>query len=194
MKKINNNECYVVLGHLMDADGVLGEESQLRVLKLIELLKNKSNQIIFFCGWDYRDDSSIKIASALSIFFKNNCDDKHNMYLSDLSRDTVGDAVFLRKLFNSKIGTKKINVITSNYHSHRSSMIFNYVFTDNNIELHEAIIKNSSSRAAHEKKSYQAFLQTFEGIESGDIETIYRTLISNHPYYNGDVYKKIESK
>tara|TARA_B110000091_G_C13734051_1_gene440315 strand:+ start:452 stop:1033 length:582 start_codon:yes stop_codon:yes gene_type:complete len=193
MKDLNNNyECYVVLGHLMDADGILGDESKSRVLKLINLIKNKSNQLIFFCGWDYRADSSIKIASALSIFFKENCKESHNIFLSDLSRDTVGDAIFLRKFFNLEIGIKKINVITSNYHCFRADMIFNYVFSDNKIELHEANIKNVENKATHEKNSYQAFLKTFEDIGRGDIEKIYQALINTHPYYNGEIYEKME--
>lgn len=176
----------------MDADGTLGNESKLRVLKLINLIENKSNQIIFFCGWDYRPDSSIKIASALSIFFKENCKENHNILLSDLSRDTVGDAIFLRKFFNLEISKKKIHVITSNYHCYRAEMIFNYVFPDNKIELHKANIKNVEDKAAHEKKSLQAFLRTFEEIRKGDIEKIYRALINTHPYYNGEIYEKME--
>ena len=53
----------------MNKDGSLKEESKIRVTKLINLLKHKENQIIFFCGWDYRSDSTIKIGNALKNFF-----------------------------------------------------------------------------------------------------------------------------
>ena len=66
---IDRQECYVVLGHLMSANGTLGSESQLRVRKLLECVKDKKHQLIFFCGWDYRDDSDIKLAKALNDFF-----------------------------------------------------------------------------------------------------------------------------
>ena len=87
----NIDECFVVLGHLMSATGELSNESKRRVLKLVECIKDKENQLIFFCGWDYRNDSNIKLAKALSDFFIKQKPSAHKIILLESSRDTVGD-------------------------------------------------------------------------------------------------------
>ena len=97
---LDSNECYVVLGHLMSANGILGHESQLRVMKLLECVKGEKEQLIFFCGWNYRDDSDIKLAKALNDFFLKHNKGPHKIFHSDSSRDTVGDAVLLKYTFD----------------------------------------------------------------------------------------------
>ena len=68
---IKTSECFVVLGHLMEKNGNLKYESKLRVEHLVKILKKNLQQpYIFFCGWDYRKDSSIKIAEAMSFTLK----------------------------------------------------------------------------------------------------------------------------
>ena len=42
----NIDECFVVLGHLMSATGELSNESKRRVLKLVECIKDKENQLV----------------------------------------------------------------------------------------------------------------------------------------------------
>ena len=39
-----------------------------------------------------------------------------------------------------------------------------------------------------EEKSLMDFEKTFKGVEQGDIEKIYSTMIRKHPFYNGEVY------
>ena len=96
----------VVLGHLMSATGELSNESKRRVLKLVECIKDKENQLIFFCGWDYRNDSNIKLAKALSDFFIKQKPSAHKIILLESSRDTVGDAVLLKYYFENHIAEK----------------------------------------------------------------------------------------
>ena len=86
-----------------------------------------SQELIFFCGWDYGDDSQIKLASALRDFLKH-VNEVHNIILSDTSRDTVGDAVLLKYNFGDQIKEKNINLITSDYHMLRAKKIFEFVF------------------------------------------------------------------
>lgn len=190
MKSHKTTECYVVLGHLMDSRGVLNNESKLRVLKLIELINDKSYQKIFFCGWDYRKDCDLSIAEALNLFFTQFSNKTHEIFLSDASRDTVGDAIFLKKNYSNEIPSK-INLITSNYHGERTNLIFSYVFDDKNIEIHEADIQFEESLIEHETNSIKAFKETFKDAKKGDFKNIYDTLLKKHPYYNGIVHEKI---
>ena len=188
----NLSECYVVLGHLMNKDGSLKEESKIRVTKLINLLKHKENQIIFFCGWDYRSDSTIKIGNALKNFFIQHSNQRHDLYVSDLSRDTVGDAILLKHMFQEVIKDKSLHIITSDYHSKRAEKIFNFVFYDTNkIFMHPAITNSKNNRKAEEEKSFQAFKGTFANILAGDFKKILNRLISSHPYYNGEIHSNI---
>ena len=188
----NLNECYVVLGHLMNATGELNDESKKRVLKLSEYVKDKENQLIFFCGWDYRDDSNIKLAQALNDFFIKQITHKHEIILSDSSRDTVGDAVLLKYHFEEYFAHKKINVFTSDYHIGRAKKIFNFVFNQNEILMHSAKVKTNKQNDIQEQKSIEAFENTFKDIRPGDINSIYKRLISSHPYYNGKIHSRVE--
>ena len=190
---IKTSECFVVLGHLMEKNGHLKYESKLRVEHLVKILKKNLQQpYIFFCGWDYRKDSSIKIAEAMSFYFKKKNKIHRKIILSELSRDTVGDAILLCKNYSHLIKDRKINVITSNYHAERTSKIFKFIFPDNLIEVHEAkVIYQEGDIARKESDSLNAFYETFKGLKEGDIENIYIRLVSKHPYYDGTVYKKL---
>lgn len=189
------SECYVVLGHLMNMDGSLQEESKARVKKLITLLKNKKKESIFFCGWDYRSDSKIKIGDALKAFFNKNCDQTHHLYVCDLSRDTVGDAIFLKYMFQELLKDKLLHVITSDYHCDRTKQIFNFVFYGSNkIVVHSANTNKKNNQMLEEEKSLKAFKQTFKNISPGDFHNIISRLIFSHPYYNGEIYPKISIK
>jgi hypothetical protein len=195
-KEIKNpSECYVVLGHLMNMDGSLQDESKARVMKLISLLKNKKKQSIFFCGWDYRSDSKIKIGDALKSFFIKNCDQIHSLYVCDLSRDTVGDAIFLKHMFQETIKDKLLHIITSDYHCDRANKIFNFVFFGSNkIFLHSANTNKKNNQMLEEEKSLKAFTETFKNISPGDFNNIISRLILSHPYYNGETYPQISIK
>ena len=189
---LTSNECYVVLGHLMSANGTLGHESQLRVMKLLECVKGEKEQLIFFCGWNYRDDSDIKLAKALNDFFFKHNKGSHKIFLSDSSRDTVGDAVLLKYHFDNVIKERTINLITSDYHSIRAKKIFDFVFCKNSIVLQSATIEEKEDNIMHEIESTKVFEETFKGVEPGNIRDIYDRLITSHPYYYGTIHSRIE--
>lgn len=192
---LKSKECFVVLGNLMNKDGALNSESRGRVLKLHDALKNKTKpELIFFCGWEYREDCAISIARAMLNFFLRINKNNHQLYLSDQSRDTVGDAIFLKKKFQSKIKKRKINVFTSDYHASRTKFIFSFIFPENKIEVHQSKTnkKNIQKIKSSEKDSLYIFKKTMHGVSPGDINNIFNALKNKHPYYNGEVYKKIK--
>jgi len=100
---------------------------------------------------------------------------------------------FLRKIFQDKIGNKRVNVVTSDYHSSRSRNIFKYVFGEkNDVQVFSAKSSKKDSQKQNEKDSYQSFLRTFQGIDAGNFEEIYKRLITSHPYYNGKIHARLE--
>ena len=186
------NESFVVLGHLMEKNGNLQLESKLRVMLLVEILKKNFQQPHIFCGWDYRKDCNISIAEAMNIFFKKKNKIHRRITLSEQSRDTVGDAILLKKNHYELIQDSKINVITSNYHSERTRKIFEFVFPENSILVHEAQVSYEEDVVSKKEiESLNAFYATFKGLRGGDINNIYNTLITKHPFYNGTIHKKL---
>ncbi len=181
-------DIYIVLANLMNKKGILNIESKNRVDELLTSIYNKKNQDIIFCGWAYRNDSNITIASAQKKYFESKETNEHNVYLIEESRDTVGDAVYSRKFIDSNLKNYRVNVVTSDYHIDRANKIFNFVFGKNyEINMISATTK-LTDQLQSEEKSLMDFEKTFKGVEQGDIEKIYSTMIRKHPFYNGEVY------
>lgn len=188
---MNNNEVFIVLAHLMNKYGKLNDESQKRIEKLSELLVNRSMAKIFFCGWAYRNDCAVTIASAQKKYFQSINSMKQQIYLIEDSRDTVGDAIFSRKFIEPKFTIKKINVITSNYHLNRTSEIFEFVYGENYIvNVIGVDVESPGGSDITEKKSLMQFRNTFSGIKKGDLSEIFNNMNKKHPFYNGEVFEK----
>lgn len=173
----------------MDRNGELNIESKKRVDELSNAIKGLKNQDIIFCGWAYRKDSNITIASAQKKYFELDQAHEHNIHLIENSKDTVGDAVFSRKFIDNLPSIKKVNVVTSDYHTARTSRIFNFVFGKNyQINMISAPSDLSKDNTNSEKESLQKFAETFSGVQEGEIEKIISRMCKKHPFYNGDVY------
>ena len=186
---LKNNEIFIVLANLMNKNGELNTESKQRVDELIKITKDKKNKNIIFCGWAYREDSDETIASAQKKYFLANQVSKHNIFMVEESRDTVGDAVFSRKLIDRMSHIKIINVITSDYHVVRTRSIFNFVFGKSyEIKIISAASNTPKDNVASETRSVKIFRETFSGVAEGDIENIFSTMFKKHPFYNGNVY------
>ena len=190
---LSKEKCYVVLGHLMSRDGILDEESKARVNRLIEVTNKEESPMIFFCGWDYREDSDLTIAEAMKNYFIEHSSIKSEIYLSMKSRDTVGDAVFLKRDFGFLLQNKSINLITSDYHCDRAQLIFDFVFGGKQeVIAIPAISKRNKISKTHEEDSTRAFLKTFKSVTQADEKAIYERLKLQHPYYNGLIFDKIK--
>jgi len=160
---------------------------------LIEVIDKEKSPMIFFCGWDYREDTDLTIAEAMKNYFVENSNIKSEIYLSMKSRDTVGDAVFLKRDFGFLLQNKSINLITSDYHCDRAQLIFDFVFgSKQKIIVMPARSKRNKISTIHEEGSTRAFLKTFKSVAKADEKAIYERLKLQHPYYNGLVFDKIK--
>lgn len=180
----------IVLGNLMDKNGILNTESSLRMNYAIECFQKNENTFLITCGWAYRDDSPVTIADAMKIYAVKEKNISPRLIITERnSRDTVGDAIFVKKNIIPKKNWIKIIVITSDYHASRTDEIFTYVFGKNyNVEVKSVRTKSNDKYVKNEKKSLDAFHKTFSGVKPGDIYSIYQCLCSKHPFYNGDIY------
>ena len=99
----------------------------------------------------------------------------------------------LKKILLKKKKWYKILVVTSLYHVKRTKLIFDYIYGSNysiTVEASDEIISDDLVR--NEEKSTKSFRLTFKYVEAGNDVQIYNALKERHPFYNGNIYKRID--
>lgn len=176
--KISYDETDVIicLSASMDDQGNVGESGKQRVVEALEVLKRKRTKNILFSGGYMRPEQSVSLAQGLLNYAKTLAPelDEQTVILEEQSRDTIGNAVFSRKLLKDT-AYKRITLVTSDYHMKRSLWIFKFVFGG---EYHvEAIVAESDdvTRAQHKSIEESHLAETilmFEGIKKGNMKAI----------------------
>ena len=177
----------------MDKMGKLNKESSSRMDIAIEAFHENRAPYVITCGWAYRRDSPIAIADAMKKYaIEIGRIPSGSIITERNSKDTVGDAVFTKKYIAAKREWKNILVATSDYHAPRANEIFNFVYGKRySIEIIVALTNTTEEQLETEKKSVNAFHETFKDIKAGEDAAIYERLCEKHPYYNGLVHPKI---
>lgn len=177
----------------MSKEGILGKETILRVKKTLEIQRKMNCAILVTSGWAYREDTHLAIGEVVSDYIINNYDLNCKVLTDTNSRDTVGDAFFLRKRLN-KYNISKLYVVTSDYHVKRAKLIFEAFFSKKiNIRV-VGVNTNLKSKKIINKKELQsikAFNKTFFGVNLYCDNEVLNTLSEKHPFYNGSIYPKI---
>ncbi|MDA7918415.1 YdcF family protein [Mariniblastus sp.] len=188
-----NYSAIIVLGNLMSKDGKLNEESTNRMELAIDRFVRNDAPYLITCGWDYRADSAIAIADAMSQFaIESGKVPPASIILANQSRDTVGDAIFSKQIIQSKSGWTRLLIVTSDYHVARTLEIFNFIYSEQyDIEVIGATTAAANEQVNSESSSLVAFRKTFAGVVCGDDESIYKRLCKDHPFYNGVVHPKL---
>ena len=185
-----------ILAHLMDSGGVLGRESLARIKVATDLDKVEKFNFFLTTGWDYRDDSNLRIGNVIAEKLVNEFAIEVERVITDTnSRDTVGDAFFLRKNIIRSLGIQSIVVVTSDYHVRRTDVIFKNFFSPTikvKIIGADSGVSNDFDLQKHEESSLAAFLKTFKGVDFQSDREVYMALQAKHPFYNGEVYEKIK--
>ena len=176
----------------MDTNGKLNAESQARMDIAIDAYRKNEAPLIVTSGWDYRVDSTIAVADAMTRYATDKGVPLSAVITERNSRDTVGDAVFTKLNLAIGYGWSDILVVTSNYHADRTKMIFSFVYGPKYIiDVRGAICAESYHHRTSEQESVKAFISTFEGIIPGDDKGIWERLRVRHPFYNGLIYPEI---
>ena len=187
-------EAIVILSNLMDSDGSLNSESKARADLAIDMLNSRGGiDFILTIGWAYRQDSDRPIAiSVRDYLMSKGVND--NIIKSDInSRDTVGDAIFSKINFVDIYAVDRLSVVTSDYHVNRAKQIFQTIMPIN-VEVHGCKTFNNVISEQSESDSISVFQKTFEQTNFQSDNSLIETLRSNHPFYNGEIYKKISKK
>jgi len=187
----------VVLANLMNNKGELNAETKARIDLAASIDSELPWDVILLCGWEYRPDCSMAIADAMKAYilaqFPGLAD---KSVCQKFSRDTVGDAVFacicLGELFTAR-SSFDLHVITSDYHAKRALEIFGFVFGESSsISVRGVTGFGEKISAAKEIRSLEAFRNTFSDASAGDLNSIYLSLMNNHPFYDGSIHPQIQ--
>ena len=184
--------CIIVLANEMDKEGNLNIESLSRIELARDSYSNNSSATLITCGWNYRKDSRLFIGDVMKDYAVKLGIPSENIITQLNSRDTVGDAFFTKHNIIVNREWKNILVVTSDYHIERTSRIFKFIYgSEYAIKVIGSSGFDNTKKQVSEKKSLEAFEQTFKNITEGDDIKIYEKLSTLHPFYNGVVYSKI---
>lgn len=185
-------DCIIVLAHEMDIEGNLNPESVSRIELACNTYFNHPSATLITCGWDYRKDCSLLIAEVMKEYAVRLGVPAKKILTEIHSRDTVGDAFFIKINIAEPLHWKQIVVVTSDYHAARTERIFKFIYgPDYTINVIGAKVSDAVEKHLSEQASAAAFNLTFEHITEGDTRGIYERLSTRHPFYNGDIYPKI---
>ena len=181
----------IILPHESDRDGNLLEESLLRSNLAIDLYNSGCSKSILTLGWDYRNDSDITLSESFKNYLISSGIPEKVIIEDNNSRDTVGDAFFSKIILSNK-NYHNLIVVTSDWHTERAKIIFDLIY-GNKFKITFKDFKSTCSlnRIKKENDSLNKFYSTFNPMPLNDKE-IFKTIIEKHPFYNGQVYKKIK--
>jgi uncharacterized SAM-binding protein YcdF (DUF218 family) len=187
--KVQSPAAVILLAHLMDADGTPGTETRARA-DLAARLASGTDCKVALMGWAYRPDTDLCISDAMAGYLQaTHGFAKSKLLIDRRSRDTVGDAVFSKMMLTGISTNREIVVATSDYHADRALKVFRFVYgPDWQVSVTGAAVGSTDEQRLHERQSLAAFERAFEGIASGDDKRIRATLVTKHPYYNGEVH------
>ena len=190
-----NKHALIILSHLKNSNGEIDDETLARIELGVELFRSKEFDFIVTSGWDYQDDSDLKIGEVVADNLRKRYSiDKSKILVDVCSRDTVGDAFFLRKNVVRPYDIGSITVVTSSYHVRRADEVFKKFFSPSVSVITVGAnfaLDNLEERLANEENSYRAFLYTFDNVDFSNDTAVLDVLSIRHPFYNGEVYKKI---
>ena len=182
----------IVLSHLMNIHGQLGNESKSRAKLAYKIFTSiDSKSLILTLGWDYRDDSNIPIAISMRDYLISQGIDSKKIMIDINSRDTVGDAIFSKINFYDKYLFKELHIVTSDYHTERTKFIFEKIIPCK-IKVHGSKTNQGNNKKISEEKSLEAFKSTFSDTNFKSNKSLIKTLTTKHPFYNGSVYEQLK--
>lgn len=185
----------VILAHHMDAQGKLGRESVARLEAAVRLDAENSCDLFLTTGWAYRKDCTKKIGAVMADQLVSQYGiDRSRIVVDENSRDTVGDAYFLKKNVILPRGIKEVIVVTSDYHARRTEVVFEAILAgrakvhavgaDVGLGMDEELLQ-------HEENSLRSFQETFDGVDFTNDDAVCKALKTKHPFYNGAIFEKL---
>jgi len=181
----------VGLSWIINLDGTLQKEGELRVDRTVELYRSGAVQTLTMSGrHDKIDwDAPVTHAEAMARYAVEQGVPRNDIYIEDRSLDTVGQAYFVKRYVVIPNNWGDLVVVSSDWHMERVREIFDFIFgTEFNVgyESSESTRGVRWTRAPKEWPGRLVFRKSFRGINSGDDKAITERLFSSHPLYKVD--------
>lgn len=169
------SEAVIALANLMYQNGQLNDDSATRLDVASAIVRERPNSCLITSGWDYRADSPIIIANAMrDKAHREHGIPSHQIFADSSARDTVGDAIFIKRNLVEPSSVRKLTVVSSGYHIKRVREIFEFVFGgDYMLTYVSTPTDHAQGKEQSEAASLAAFRRTFYGVPAGDTEAIY---------------------
>lgn len=192
---MTNQKALFILPHLMEKNGRLGIESISRINESISIFKKNCFNFLITSGWNYRKDSKLMIGEVMAGYIiKNFKIDRNKILIDNYSRDTVGDAFFVREQFMLPKNIVNLTIVTSDWHVERTKVIFKKFLKKNFYVNVIGIFSNKKNDDYIKRKeilSLNSFFKTFENVDLFNKSEVISTLKKKHPLYNGDINEQI---
>lgn len=187
-----SNIYIVVLGGGINPDGSLPKHQFSRLDKSIELLRKNPGAQIITCGkYSFlygKNQPAMTEAQAMENYLIGEGIDPVNIVREEDSKDTIGNAYYLRKYILKNTEFEKLIIITSEFHLERVKFIFGKFFEP---ELTEFVaVKNTETGEKLLKiKERQEYLlaktrEYLKDMKFGDLSFL------DHKIYNTAFYKE----
>ncbi len=119
----------ILLGGGINKRGKLPHDPKTRVEKAYHLLKEGYIDSLVLSGKCSYGNPKLSEAELYFNYLTERGIPKEKLIIEKESRDTIGNAVYSKKIFlKKKLPQKKIVLITSDYHIKRALMIFTHIF------------------------------------------------------------------
>ena len=184
-------DAIVVLGRGVRADGSLGLIARGRVERALELFEfGVAPRIIFSGRSSLMSDGTLPMteASAMAAYASSRGLPTSASLLEEESRDTIGNAYYVRTTWLDPKGWRAIRVVTSEFHIPRAAWLFRKILgAEFDVAFSAATSERFASTVAlraRDESDIAAFLAEWMGyIADGDIAAIEMLIRTEHPAY-----------
>jgi hypothetical protein len=187
-------DAIVVLGRGVRDDGSLGQIARARVDSALEIFRHGVARRMIFSGrhgLTANDAPPATEAAAMAAYAISRGLPRKSILLEEESRDTIGNAWFVRTRFLDPNGWTSLRVVTSDFHVPRAGWVFRKVLGPG---FDVAFTPVSSERfgstiavRARDESDIAAFLAGWmSDIADGDLVAIARLIYEEHPGYASD--------
>ena len=188
----------LVLSGGIKSDGTLLPTTLDRLDKAAELFNKKLASAIIVSGkYGFRKGAPvITEAKAMSDYLQKLSIPKKSILLEEESKDTIGNAYFVKSKFLKPRNWKSIALVTSDFHLEKTKHIFNKIFGsgykisffESHTPISDAGMKRIKSR---QEKTMHIFKKWTLEIADGDDESIGKLINEKHPAYVKNPIRKI---
>lgn len=183
----------IVLGHRLKTDFIHPElkgrmDEAINIYQNVLNLDNKNSIVFILSGGKTQNSVQLSEAEVMMEYCKGNNISANKIIKETESLDTIGNAVFTRKIVDDLKEISEIFVVSSCYHMNRVRYIFDMVFGSNyQIYYDNCHPSNERGIGDKEKMSLELAQNFFKNIVPGEIKFIERRLSAIHKCYKSNI-------